>query len=247
MTWILEDPLPTIILGVLLEIGLVALLLLTGQRQALYGMAAVIVLAGLGLLVERWVVTDREAIEELFERGAQAVNAHDIPTVIAMIDPGDARLQATVRRALDQMPIKHVKITHLAIEVDSRSQPPTATAEVVVFADLDNRKGNVSHDHAVQPAHVDLRKQGQQWFVAHVEAREAREERRKKAFATFAAFCSTPFTTRYSSSRHWRIACIASRQVMSKFSGVRLTYPFASAVRSVSGSSGSWPNLPVIQ
>ncbi|HWA96926.1 MAG TPA: hypothetical protein VG713_00470 [Pirellulales bacterium] len=173
MTWLLESPLPTIVLAVLVETALVAALVITGRREVLWAIAGVVALTAGVLLLERAVVTDRETIEELFGRATRAIAAHDTNAVVAMVDPQSRDLQATVRRVLTQVPMKQVEITHLTIEfAPATAIDQTATADLVAIVSLDNSKGNLVHDRAVQPARIRLRKQGGQWLVTSAEARD---------------------------------------------------------------------------
>ena len=63
MTTLIEDPTPILVVGILIEAVLAIALLRTGRGVLLWAMLAVAGLTGLGLLLERWVVTERERVE----------------------------------------------------------------------------------------------------------------------------------------------------------------------------------------
>ena len=168
MTWLLEEPLPIIVLGVLVEIFLVVAFFLTGKRSVLLGMLGVAVLAGMGLMLERAVVTDREQIEVWFDKGITALEARDTPTLLGMIDPQAAQVRSDVQRALGMVKFKNVAITDLVIVVHS-TEPVTATADVTVKFSVNDPK--IPYEHGLQKARLGMKKVGEKWLVTRIEAK----------------------------------------------------------------------------
>lgn len=165
MTWLLEDSTPAIVLGVLLEALLALVLLKTGRRAALAAMGGVLVLVALAVLVERWVVTDREQLEELFARLAAALAARDADTVLAAIDPAAARVRSDARRVLAAARLDEVTITDLRIALRPRGQPSTAEADLTARASSRPGRGSPASQSVVGRFLIQLRKEQDRWLI----------------------------------------------------------------------------------
>lgn len=164
MTWLLEDSTPAIVLGVLLEALLALVLLKTGRRAALAAMGGVLVLVALAVLVERWVVTDREQLEELFARLAAALAARDADTVLAAIDPAAARVRSDARRVLAAR-LDEVTITDLRIALRPRGQPSTAEADLTARASSRPGRGSPAAQSVMGRFLIQLRKEQDRWLI----------------------------------------------------------------------------------
>ena len=87
MSWLVEDPTPTLVALVLCEAILVLALVKTG-RGALLGVIAGVALLGVGLLALEWfVVTEKETVEDTLSGAARALESNDPQAVISFIDP----------------------------------------------------------------------------------------------------------------------------------------------------------------
>jgi hypothetical protein len=162
MTRFLEDPVPAIVLGIIAEIALIAMLLLTGQRSALLGMVAVCLLAALGVVIERQVVTEREKIEDLFAVAAHAVEVGDKTTILSMLDPQSQGLVDSARRMMRKYTPKGIKLADQRIEVDEIAR--TATADMLVVATFGS-------DRMPQRVRFNLREVDGRWLITRYEIR----------------------------------------------------------------------------
>ena len=79
MTWVTEEPLPILFVGVLIEGFLLIALLQTAQRALLYLMIVTGILFGGLLLVEFVVVTDAEEVEMTLDTMAADLERDDLP------------------------------------------------------------------------------------------------------------------------------------------------------------------------
>jgi hypothetical protein len=92
MTWFIESPWPALALGISLEIILAIALVRTGRAWIVAAMVAALA-ATVGLLaVERFVVTEREEVEDALDAVAHALESNDMPTVLAAFSPNCPRL-----------------------------------------------------------------------------------------------------------------------------------------------------------
>jgi hypothetical protein len=162
MTWLLEDSLPVIVMGVILIAALAVGFIKTGSRAPLYGLAFVILLLIGLVLLERMVVTDREQVEDVLFTIAKAVERNDIDEAIRHISPEAPGVQHADRE-LRRVNFREVDIKpNLEIEVFADRSPPTAEARfnVVVVGDIGG--GPQRYPRYVE---VTFEKQGERWVA----------------------------------------------------------------------------------
>ena len=63
MTWFTENPLPLVLIGVIVEALLVVVLMRTGRRTVLWGMVLLAVGVAGAVVLERSIVTPREEVK----------------------------------------------------------------------------------------------------------------------------------------------------------------------------------------
>lgn len=130
MSWLFEDPTTLIVAGVLIE-GLLAVGLVKSGRGILaVPMLVVALIFGLGVLVERLVVTDREQIEDVFHGVCRALQANDVDGVLDYIDPAATGMRGQVRNVISAAHITDARIYDLEVEVDRQARPPVARAQL---------------------------------------------------------------------------------------------------------------------
>jgi hypothetical protein len=111
LDWLFEDPWLIVGLGALSEALLGVAAWRTRRGAVLAVMGGVVVLTGLALLLERWVVTDREAVEDTLRAAAAAVLAGDERKVLEFIAPEAPReIQDAVRRYLNRAEFTNIVI-----------------------------------------------------------------------------------------------------------------------------------------
>src|SRR4051794_28997970 len=85
MSYLVETPWPGLLLAGLIELALGFLLVRSGRAWVIVAMAGVLVAAIALVVIERLVVTDKEEIENSLETVAAALEAHDVPGVLATL------------------------------------------------------------------------------------------------------------------------------------------------------------------
>jgi hypothetical protein len=127
-------------------------------------LALAAMLAGTAALTaDLLVVTDREALEELFPRLARAAERGDVDTVLAAIDPAAGPLRADAERALARARASTVWITKLEIDFEPGRAPRTARVDMIVRVTgnwIDGGSGT-----AIVRLDVRMRKDGDRWLV----------------------------------------------------------------------------------
>lgn len=151
MTLLLEEPLPIVMIGLLIVAILGGVWIRSGRNWLIYALVAVIVLMAVMLLLERWVDTYREQVDATLRQCAAAVENNDMEAVLGHVqaDAGEIRLQA--RNELPRYRFKKVVIArNLEIAVDSQHDPPQAVAEFNVILDVTLRRGMADMKGAVR-------------------------------------------------------------------------------------------------
>ena len=135
MTWLCEQPLAIVVIGVLTLIVLGAAWSATGRHELMHALAITFLLMVAALVTERLIVTDREAIEATLMKIAKDVQSNNIHAVTSHVYSGAPELK---QKAEGEMPNYHFtecRITKIhKTDVDPKSQPRTAVVEFNVMA-----------------------------------------------------------------------------------------------------------------
>jgi hypothetical protein len=135
MNWLFEQPLVIVIVGVLLILGLGAAWSSTGRRELLYavGVAGMLMIAG--LIVERFTVTDREAIEATLQEIARDVQSNNHRAVLSHVYSGAPELKQKAEAELPNYRFTECRVTKIhTVDVDDSAEPRSAIIEFNVIA-----------------------------------------------------------------------------------------------------------------
>jgi ketosteroid isomerase-like protein len=176
MTSLFESPLAIVLVGLIIVAILGGGWVQTGRKPLLYAAVAAGTLAGLLLLAERLVVTDREAIRATLYKIAKEVENNDMDAVLTHVD---SQADDVRRQAEQEFPKHHfdeVKITRIhEIAVNSKRKPPTAVVElnVVVVGTFEN--GALPNQQFPRFVIVTFREEDGQWRVSEYQHFEAQQ------------------------------------------------------------------------
>ena len=170
MTWITEEPLPILFVGVLIEGFLLIALLQTARRALLYLMIVTGILFGGLLLVEFVVVTDAEEVEMMLDTMAADLERDDLPALLAHISDTAPELQQMARTRLKQVVVSRAAIKgNLQITVRRQKNRSWAIAKFNVVIIASDRTGTVEGYRYARYLVVRLRKQGGRWRMTGFE------------------------------------------------------------------------------
>ncbi len=128
--------------------------------------------AGIAAIVtDRLIETDRERIQALFPRLADAAELQDIDTVLASLDPELRPLRADAEKILRQVKPTEVTITKLDVTVDSKKSPPAATAHMIVRVS-GNVVGEGTPGTVLVELRVEMAKTRGAWLVTDAEVQQ---------------------------------------------------------------------------
>jgi hypothetical protein len=135
-------------------------------------LVAITIAAGIAA-ADRLVETDREVLLALFPRLAEAASRQDVDTILEAVDPTIRPLREEAEQAIRQARPTAVTITRLDVEVERSTQPPTATAVLIVRLTGDVIERGASGTILVG-LRVQLHKPGDRWLIRDAQAEELR-------------------------------------------------------------------------
>jgi len=164
--------------GVLAAI-LVLLWSQSGTRGLLPAAMVALVVAGASAAIDRIVVTDREAIENLFDHLATAAERADAATILAAFDPAVEPPRAAAEQALRDFRPEEVRITRIDVALQGTGPGRSARADLLVHARGNFQgAGGIGAGAFLVDLRVDLRESGGSWLITDFDAREGRPGRR---------------------------------------------------------------------
>ncbi len=177
MTWFVESPWPSLMLGVVLEV-ILAIALVRTARGAIVGLMIVVFALTVGMvIVERVVVTETEEVEDALDHVAAALVANDSQAVLACFSPHCPRL-AELRSILSRVTVRVAKIGgDLEVRLNHLTQPPSATCYFTGRVEAKDSRGEIPYEHLVRKFKVTLRKEGGRWLIADYSEAELRGRR----------------------------------------------------------------------
>lgn len=165
MTWLFEDPLPIVVMGAVLVIGLGVGFVKTGRRTLAIAAAATVLLVAALIALERMVVTDREQVESTLFEIASSIERNEIDAALEHIAP-DAPGVHHASSELRRVEFREVDIKpNLEIEVFPERTPPTAEARFNVMVILSVPALRLTNERYPRYVEVTFRKEGDRWLV----------------------------------------------------------------------------------
>jgi hypothetical protein len=174
MLWLYEQPLAIVALGVALILALGAAWSASGRKELLIACGVAFVLLVAGLIVEKVVVTDREAVRATVLQIARDVQHNDRRAVLAHIHSGSPQLRKQAEAELPKYQFTELRITKIhLIDVDRQAEPRSAIVEFNVIGSGSERGGiggGIPVEHIAQwvKLHM-LREKDGRWTVADYE------------------------------------------------------------------------------
>ena len=176
MSTLLEDPMPIIFLGIVVETLLAAALLNTRRGVILLAMLGVLVLVLAGVGLESLVVTEVERVEAALDGAADALEANDLARVLEHVASSADQTRGRAEQVLGMIEFNDVKIHNLRITVNRLTSPPTAEAEfngIFAFRDL---TGQFARRGYAARFTIGLRLEGDRWLITnHIEHHDLRD------------------------------------------------------------------------
>lgn len=165
MNFFFENPWRILIIGAAVEIVLAAILFQTGRGKIIWAMIVAAVFTAGSLIVERLVVTDREAVGVTIDAAVAAVKADNEKWLLTCIAPSAKSPQADACWVLKFVTVEEAHLSGFEATVNRSTNPPTAEAKFLVFGFASLKSGIVSHQGYSRHVTVRLEQQGDRWLV----------------------------------------------------------------------------------
>jgi hypothetical protein len=165
MVIFLESPWPILFIGIAVEAVLGMMLMQSGRGKYLVAMIGAAVVVLIGLVVERLVVTDREAVEQTLDAAVVAVRNNNLNGLLDCIDPKAQEPRDLSRWVLNRCEVQEGHISDLQITVNRLTNPPRAEAKFLAVGKGRDRMGEFPHEAFAQRVVVQLQLQGNRWLV----------------------------------------------------------------------------------
>jgi hypothetical protein len=136
MTWLFEQPLVIVVLGIVLLLGLGIAWSSTGRKELLYAAGLVLSLVVLGLVIERLVTTDAESIRQTLQEIAHDVKHNDHRSLVRHIADSAPEIRQRAEAEMPNYDFSECRVTRVhEIAVDGAANPKAAVVELnVVFS-----------------------------------------------------------------------------------------------------------------
>ncbi len=135
MTWITQQPIVIILIGVLLVIGFLFIWSRTAKSWPLYAAGVALLLTGVCVGAERYFESDDEVIRDTVLQLARAVRSNDVEAIVTHIAP---QAQHCSKKVKEEMPGYVFKNCHVVqfnrLEVKPNTGRKTAQVEFAVIA-----------------------------------------------------------------------------------------------------------------
>lgn len=170
MTIFLENPMPVIVVGILLEAVLGVLLFSTRRSVLLAPMAGVLLLVLGGVWLERVYVTETEQVEATLDGVAAALKTNDLAQVQSYLAPNAQQTRQRAAWALGLVEVTDAKIRNLTITINALTSPPTAEAKFDGIIFFRGKTIDVGRDRYPATFTVELEQDGDRWLITdHIE------------------------------------------------------------------------------
>ena len=164
MTWLIESPMPYLILGIIAVAILAIAFFNTGRAVFLLALGGAVLLTVAGVFIERAIVTEREEVESALYAMADAMEANDCNAALALLSPSNVHTRQRAQWAFSRFEVKKANISNLEIVVNKLTSPPSAKATFKGFIQVHDKKGDFSGSQLINFT-IDYRKENGRWLL----------------------------------------------------------------------------------
>jgi hypothetical protein len=171
MAWLTEDPTVVLLALGVVAAGIIVAILKTGRGLYVIWLGGVVLLALLVIVIDRFVVTDREKVEDTLYCAAAALEANDIEATASYLAASGEALQREVRSRMRTMEVRKARIvSDLRIEFSPLEIPPKALATFLGRVEI--KATSVPLEQYLGRVRIHLVKEGDRWLVQSFDLNE---------------------------------------------------------------------------
>ena len=164
MPWFLEHSGPILLAGIVAELVLGSLLVRSGRGMWLWPMGGVLLLTLSGVALERAIQTPKEQVAGTLYAAAAALEENNLEALFEHISSTSRYTPQRARTVLQQYRFRQARITHLEVEINPLTSPPTAVAPLTVLISVEDRHGQPIYTGRVR-LEVLLRWEKDRWRI----------------------------------------------------------------------------------
>jgi hypothetical protein len=174
MTWFVESSWPSLTLGICLELLLAIYLVRSGRMIAVWAMIVVAALTAGAVLLERWIVTEAEAVEDTLEQARSNLEANDSAALLALFTADSPRLRE-VQSILSHVTVREARIaSDMELDFVPPDRPQTATATFTGRVEARDTRGQIPYENMIGRFRVTLRRMPDGWRIHDYEQTDLR-------------------------------------------------------------------------
>jgi hypothetical protein len=166
VSWLLESPALALTLGGIAAAVVLIAFFQSGRVIWLLWLAAVLLVVAALWAVERFVITNREQIENAFHEAAAGLESGETETVLAHVAPHATSLRGEIASRMRGNHFDEVRITDLKIEFTDSEQ---IAAQARASGRLSIRSAGGLHLHPFGRVRFALIKEGDRWLFTGYE------------------------------------------------------------------------------
>jgi hypothetical protein len=170
MTVFIENPVAIAVFGALAATFALVVYLARRNFGSLVAIAGVAALTLLMLVVEKLVVTDREAVEAAVVEVFDAIESNDLPGVLEWIDPAAANVKADAESLMPEVKVSMANAAAIEVEVNDDADPPTAKSQCRAYLNGVHGSSGMAMPYMNQRVDLNWVKRGNQWRITGYQA-----------------------------------------------------------------------------
>lgn len=136
----LESPMPWIFLGIVLE-GILGVVFFTNRRGAVLLAMVGVLLVVVGLVVQRFAVTERKRVRTMLDSAVAAIQANDADLAEQFLAQSANDTLKRLRYYMGLVEFEEIHISNVQIEINRLTSPPTADVRLWGMAKFHDRLG----------------------------------------------------------------------------------------------------------
>jgi len=174
MTWFVESPWPSVMLGIGLEAVLAFFLVRSGRAIVIAAMVGVLALTAGLVVLERIIVTETEQVEDTLDEIARALESNNSTGVLAVFSSNSPR-RGEVQSAMSRVRVSEAKIGgDLEVRLNQLTNPPSAKAYFTGRVQLKGTRETIPYEHVVRKLKVTFHKEGDRYRIFDYEDADPR-------------------------------------------------------------------------
>lgn len=171
MSVLIENPVAIAVVGALAATCALVVFLARRNLGSLVALVGIVVVTVLLIVVEKFVVTDREAVEGGVEQVLAAIEGNDLPGVLACIDSASViNVKADAEALMPLVKVTAANASAVTVDVNAAANPPTAACEFRAYLNGTHGSSGTPLLYVNQKVLVGWVKRGDRWLIENYQA-----------------------------------------------------------------------------